>query len=88
MIAKAAGKELKYKLVDFHSSRPGHDLRFGRNNKNSEKTAIMFFSRYAISGDLLKTLGWTPKFSLEQRIQQFSEWIKNNPQWSDMTNIK
>ena len=28
MIAKAAGKELKYKLVDFHSSRPGHDLRF------------------------------------------------------------
>ena len=48
----------------------------------------MFFPRYAISGDLLKTLGWTPKFSLEQRIQQFSEWIKNNPQWSDMTNIK
>ena len=27
MIAKAAGKELKYQLVDFHSSRPGHDLR-------------------------------------------------------------
>ena len=27
MIAQAAGKELKYQLVDFHSSRPGHDLR-------------------------------------------------------------
>ena len=29
MVAKATGKELKYELVDFHSSRPGHDLRYG-----------------------------------------------------------
>lgn len=28
MIASAAGKDLKYDLVDFHSSRPGHDLRY------------------------------------------------------------
>jgi dTDP-glucose 4,6-dehydratase len=28
MIADAAGKPLKYELVDFHSSRPGHDLRY------------------------------------------------------------
>lgn len=28
MIAEAQGKELKYELVDFHSSRPGHDLRY------------------------------------------------------------
>jgi dTDP-glucose 4,6-dehydratase len=28
IIAKAQGKELKYELVDFHSSRPGHDLRY------------------------------------------------------------
>lgn len=28
LIAGAAGKDLKYKLVDFHSSRPGHDLRY------------------------------------------------------------
>lgn len=27
-IAKCVGKELKYDLVDFHSSRPGHDLRY------------------------------------------------------------
>ncbi len=27
-IAKAQNKELKYRLVDFHSSRPGHDLRY------------------------------------------------------------
>jgi dTDP-glucose 4,6-dehydratase len=28
IIAEAQGKELKYELVDFHSSRPGHDLRY------------------------------------------------------------
>ena len=28
MIARAQGKELNYEMVDFHSSRPGHDLRY------------------------------------------------------------
>ena len=28
IIAEAQGKELKYDMVDFHSSRPGHDLRY------------------------------------------------------------
>lgn len=28
MIAKELNMDLKYKLVDFHSSRPGHDLRY------------------------------------------------------------
>ena len=28
MIARATGKELKYQIVDYHSSRPGHDLRY------------------------------------------------------------
>lgn len=27
-VAEAQGKELKYEMVDFHSSRPGHDLRY------------------------------------------------------------
>ena len=31
MIAAIVGKPLKYKIVDFHSSRPGHDLRYGLN---------------------------------------------------------
>ena len=29
LIAEIQGKELKYEMVDFHSSRPGHDLRYG-----------------------------------------------------------
>nr|BFD69141.1 dTDP-glucose 4,6-dehydratase [Bdellovibrio sp. HAGR004] len=28
-IAKVIGKPLNYELVDFHTSRPGHDLRYG-----------------------------------------------------------
>ena len=28
IIAEAQDKELNYELVDFHSSRPGHDLRY------------------------------------------------------------
>ena len=28
LIAKILGKELKYEMVDFHSQRPGHDLRY------------------------------------------------------------
>jgi len=66
MIAESVGHDLKYKLVDFHSSRPGHDLR------------------YAISGDLLRELGWRPKMSLKQRIDEFSQWIQENPQWSNV----
>jgi dTDP-glucose 4,6-dehydratase len=28
LVAKAQGKDLIYEMVDFHSSRPGHDLRY------------------------------------------------------------
>lgn len=64
MIAEIMKKELKYTLVDFHSSRPGHDLR------------------YAISGDRLAKLGWTPKESLRKRISEVVEWTLKNPMWA------
>jgi dTDP-glucose 4,6-dehydratase len=63
MIADVMGKQLNYNLVDFHSSRPGHDLR------------------YAISGDRLAKLGWTPKESLRKRISEVVEWTMNNKMW-------
>ena len=28
IIANCQNKDLKYEMVDFHSSRPGHDLRY------------------------------------------------------------
>lgn len=65
MIAAVVGKELNFTMVDFHSSRPGHDLR------------------YAISGELLKRLGWEPRTKLSERIDQFTKWMLDNPRWLD-----
>ena len=63
MIASAVGKELVYEMTDFHSSRPGHDLR------------------YALSGDLLKSLGWVPKIKFSDRVKEVVEWTLENKRW-------
>lgn len=62
-IAECQGKELKYEMVDFHSSRPGHDLR------------------YALSGEFMKSLGWEPRFSLQDRIKEVVDWSIANQDW-------
>ena len=36
-IAASQGKELKYDLVDFHSSRPGHDLRYSLSGEKMKQ---------------------------------------------------
>ena len=35
-IAKAQNKDLIYEMVDFHSSRPGHDLRYALDGSKME----------------------------------------------------
>ena len=40
--------------------------------------------RYAISGELLKSLGWEPTTKLSERIIEFSQWMLDNPRWLDM----
>ena len=37
IIADAQNKELKYEMVDFHSSRPGHDLRYALSGDKMKK---------------------------------------------------
>tara|TARA_B100001248_G_scaffold102868_1_gene76585 strand:- start:1493 stop:2524 length:1032 start_codon:yes stop_codon:yes gene_type:complete len=37
IIANSQGKELNYEMVDFHSSRPGHDLRYSLSGDKMEK---------------------------------------------------
>ncbi|TSC94868.1 MAG: aminotransferase/S-adenosyl-L-homocysteine hydrolase [Candidatus Berkelbacteria bacterium Athens1014_28] len=37
MIAKILGKELKYKITDFHDERPGHDFRYALDGGKMEK---------------------------------------------------
>ena len=41
-------------------------------------------ARYAISGELLKSLGWEPTTKLSERIIEFSQWMLDNPRWLDM----
>ena len=37
MIAECQNKDLKYEMVDFHSSRPGHDLRYSLSGEKMKK---------------------------------------------------
>tara|TARA_B100000900_G_C20545980_1_gene702547 strand:+ start:493 stop:1524 length:1032 start_codon:yes stop_codon:yes gene_type:complete len=37
IIAESQEKELKYEMVDFHSSRPGHDLRYSLSGEKMKK---------------------------------------------------
>ena len=66
IIAKSQNKKLNYEMVDFHSSRPGHDLR------------------YSLSGEKMKSLGWTPKIKVQSRIKQVVEWSLDNPSWIEL----
>jgi len=56
-IAEIMNKELKYEMVDFHSSRPGHDLRYGLDGSK------MFNMGWALpinfEDSLNKTIMWT-----------------------------
>ena len=57
MIADILGKELKYEMVDFHSSRPGHDLRYALSPISM--TEIGWSPPKAFRDSLEKTLQWT-----------------------------
>lgn len=66
MIAQAQHKKPNYEMVDFHSSRPGHDLR------------------YALDGGYMRSLGWEPRFSLQERIREVTEWSLANKEWIEL----
>jgi len=66
IIAKSQNKKLNHEMVDFHSSRPGHDLR------------------YSLSGEKMKSMGWTPKIKVQSRIKQVVEWSLSNPSWIEL----
>ena len=55
-IAKVQKKDLKYEMVDFHSQRPGHDLRYALNGNKMKEMGWTPFSAF----DRLKsTIEWT-----------------------------
>jgi len=57
MIAKFMNKELDYEMVDFHSSRPGHDLRYGLDG--SKLFNMGFELPINFEESLRKTVEWT-----------------------------
>lgn len=69
-IAKVVGKPLKYELVDFHSSRPGHDLRYALQDNNLK--ALGWRQPKTFEESLTKTIQWTLQnkrwLSLEEEI--------------------
>jgi dTDP-glucose 4,6-dehydratase len=56
MIAAAVGKPLHYEMLDFHSQRPGHDLRYALDGS---KLAEMGWRPRAIVGRLTELVRWT-----------------------------
>jgi dTDP-glucose 4,6-dehydratase len=59
IIASAVGKPLKYKLEDFHSSRPGHDLRYALDGNKLASRG--WKSPIPLEDSIYKTVEWTLK---------------------------
>jgi dTDP-glucose 4,6-dehydratase len=57
MIADAVGKPLNYKLEDFHSSRPGHDLRYALDGNKITDTGWKL--PIPLEESIRKTVEWT-----------------------------
>lgn len=64
MISKFMNKELKYEMVDFHTNRPGHDLRYGLDG--SKLFDMGFKLPVNFEESLQKTVTWT---LLEENIK-------------------
>lgn len=54
---KRADLRLDVELTDFHSTRPGHDLR------------------YALDGEALAKMGWTPPENFEEYLEKTVSWM-------------
>lgn len=57
LIAKILGKDLKYEMVDFHSSRPGHDLRYALDGSLMKE--IGWVPPVSFEESLERTIKWT-----------------------------
>jgi dTDP-glucose 4,6-dehydratase len=57
MIAKSQGKELNYELIDFHSSRPGHDLRYALSGEYMRN--LGWYPKIALSDRISEVVNWT-----------------------------
>ncbi len=58
-IAKVLGKDLNYEMIDFHSSRPGHDLRYALDGMKLKEIGWSLPMDFEQS--LEKTINWSLK---------------------------
>lgn len=68
LIAEFAGMDLRYELVDFHSSRPGHDLRYALDG--SKIASAGWTPPIPLEDSLRRTVEWTlahPSWMLDER---------------------
>jgi len=42
-------------------------------------------TRYSLDGSYMKSLGWEPKVSTEERIKEVTEWSLAHPEWINIT---
>ena len=56
-VADVLGKPLNHEMVDFHSSRPGHDLRYGLDGTKLKEIGFNYSKSFEES--LTKTIQWT-----------------------------
>lgn len=56
-IGEIVGKEVKYEMVDFHSSRPGHDLRYALDGTKMKRMG--WDIPVSFEDSLIKTVNWT-----------------------------
>lgn len=56
MIAQHMGKELKYEMTDFHSARPGHDLRYALSGDRMR--ALGWEPKYSFSDRVSDVVNW------------------------------
>lgn len=64
-IAKLMGKELRYKIIDSHTARPGHDPHYGLDDSKLKK--LGWKPPLTFEESLLNTIEWQ---------QENKEWIK------------
>jgi dTDP-glucose 4,6-dehydratase len=57
IIADSQGKPLKYEMVDFHSSRPGHDLRYSLSGEFMR--SLGWEPRIALTDRISQVVNWT-----------------------------
>jgi dTDP-glucose 4,6-dehydratase len=64
LIARILGKELKYELVDFHSTRPGHDPHYGLDGSKLQESGWVPPINFEQS--MIKTVRW---------YEEHPEWL-------------